>query len=256
MFPYIIRYLSVLLFLGGPVAQGQKAVRDTTKKSEIYGLRVGIDLSRPLISVLNDDYTGLEISGDYRISQHFYLAAELGSEERTVEEALDNADGINRIILYEYENTGSYIKLGVDYNTYTNWFGMNNSILVGARYAFSAFSNTLESYRFFDSNRYWSPEDFVAGTEFLGKYSGLNASWLELLAGVKTELFANIYLGGSIRLGILVTDKDADIFTNTWIPGFNRNTDNSRFGWSFNYTLSYLIPIYRKDRSTKPTQPE
>ena len=252
MLRFITRYLPVILLLCGFAGYGQGAVRDTTRKSEIYGLRVGIDLSRPLISVFDEDYQGLEISGDYRISEHFYLAAELGNESRDVKEILDNADGVNRITIYDIESSGSYIKLGVDYNTYSNWYGMNNSILIGARYAFSTFSNTLNSYRYYDSNRYWNPDDFVTGSEFLGEYSGLNASWLELLAGVKAELFANIYMGASIRLGILITDKDAGVFTNTWIPGFNRKTDNSRFGWGFNYTLSYLIPIYRKARETPP----
>jgi hypothetical protein len=254
MFRYFIKPVTILLLLWTFPGFGQETVRDSLRKSDIYGLRLGIDLSRPLISALDDDYRGLEITGDYRLSEHFYLAAELGNESRTVEELLDNADGVNRITIYEIESSGSYLKLGVDYNTYTNWYGMNNSIFIGARYAFSTFSNTLENYRYFDSNRYWNPDTFVPGTEYLGEYTGLNASWLELLVGVKAELFANFFMGASIRLGILVTDKDAGEFTNIWIPGFNRKTDNSRFGWGFNYTLSYLIPFYRKSRE-KPSTP-
>ena len=232
---------------------GQEQARDTTKKSEIYGLRLGVDLSRPLISLFKDGYQGLEIVGDYRLSQSWYLAVELGNESNTVEEVLDNAEGINRITIYEMNPSGSYIKLGVDFNTYQNWYGMNNSIIVGARYAFSTFSTSLDQYSIYDSNRYWNPETFLSGSELLGEYSGLSASWLELLIGVKAELFANIYLGASVRLGILVTDSDLGTFSNVWIPGFNRKTDNSRFGVGFNYTISYLIPIYRKARE-KPVE--
>jgi hypothetical protein len=94
----------------------------------------------------------------------------------------------------------------------------------------------------------------VAGSELVGEYTGLNASWLELLAGVKAELFANFYLGGSIRLNVLITNKDSGAFNNIWIPGFNRKNDNSGIGWGFNYTLSYLLPIYRKARK-KPSDP-
>lgn len=231
----------------------QKKVRDTTKKSEIYGLRLGIDLSRPIISLFKEGYQGLEIVGDYRLSNRWYLAAELGNESNTVEEVLDNADGRNRIVIYEMNPSGSYIKLGADFNTYQNWYGMNNSIIVGARYAFSTFSTSLDKYSLYDSNRYWNPDTFPEGSENLGSYSGLNASWLELLLGVKTELFANIYMGASVRLGILVTDTDAGVFSNVWIPGFNRKTDNSRFGVGFNYTISYLIPLYRKARN-KPVE--
>ncbi|MFZ9032257.1 MAG: DUF6048 family protein, partial [Robiginitalea sp.] len=86
------------------------------------------------------------------------------------------------------------------------------------------------------------------GTDLVGEYSGLNASWLELLLGVKAELIANFYMGVSIRLGVLITDKESEVLPNIWIPGFNRKTDGSRFGVGFNYTLTYLLPIYRKAR--------
>jgi hypothetical protein len=236
--------------------QGQQAQRDTTRKSEAYGLRVGIDLSRPLITALNDQYRGFEIVGDFRLTQRLYLAAELGNESKTVEEALENAEDLNRIVLYDFTSSGSYIKLGVDFNTYQNWYGMNNSIFVGARYAFSTFSKSLDNYRYFDSNRYWNPDTFVPGSDLIGDYEGLNASWLELLLGVKAELFANFFMGASVRLGLLITNKDAEVLPNIWIPGFNRRTDGSRFGVGFNYTLTYFLPLYRKARQKPPEPPQ
>ena len=151
-------------------------------------------------------------------------------------------------------STGSfYTILGVDFNTYQNWYGMNNSIYAGARYAFSTFSKTLNNYRIYDSNRYWNPDTFPEGSDLTGEYSGLNASWLELLLGVKAELIANFYMGASIRLGVLITDKESEALPNIWIPGFNRKTDGSRFGVGFNYTLSYFLPLYRKERK-KPAE--
>ncbi len=256
MYRSFIKRCAVLCLLATLPGYGQQKARDTTKKSEIYGLRLGVDLSRPLLSVFKDGYQGLEIAGDYRISERWFLAAELGNESNTLEEILDNPSGINRITIYEMTPSGSYIKLGADFNTYRNWFGMNNSIIAGARYAFSTFSTSLDSYTLYDSNRYWNPDSFAPGSQYLGEYSGLTASWLEVLIGVKTELFANIFLGASIRLGILVTDSDAGPFPNIWIPGFNRKTDNSRFGVGFNYTISYLLPLYRKARSKPVEIPE
>jgi hypothetical protein len=253
MYRSFTNFCAFLILVSSAPIFGQEKVRDTTRKSEIYGLRLGIDLSRPLISVFKDGYQGLELVGDYRISERWFLAAELGNESNTVEEVLDNAGGVNRITIFEMNPSGSYIKLGADFNTFQNWYGMNNSIIVGARYAFSTFSTSLDSYNLYDSNRYWNPDSFAPGSEFLGEYSGLSASWLEVLIGVKAELFANIYLGASVRLGILVTDSDPGSFPNVWIPGFNRKTDNSVFGVGFNYTISYLLPLYRKARS-KPAE--
>lgn len=253
MYRSFIKYIPLVLLWMAPGVQGQEKVRDTTKKSEAYGLRVGVDLSRPLITAFNDQYEGFEIVGDFRISQRLYLAAELGNESRTVEEALENVDDINKVVLYDFTSSGSYAKLGVDFNTYQNWYGMNNGIFVGARYAFSTFSNTLNNYSLYDSNRYWNPDTFPSGTELVGEYSSLNASWLELLLGVKAELIANFFMGASVRMGVLITDTDAGVMPNIWIPGFNRKTDGSRFGVGFNYTLTYFLPLYRKARK-KPEE--
>jgi len=191
---------------------------DTVVKKEPYGLRAGIDLSRVLQGFLNDDYSGLEIVGDYRLTQNLYLAGELGNEKKTSTEEFADIDILNIIPIYNYTTSGSYLKVGVDYNTYENWFGMNNTIFIGGRYAISSFSQTLNNYTLYDSNRYWSADQFVTGTTQNIEYSSLNASWLEFLFGMKAELFANIYLGASVRIGFLVSNKESDSFPNLWIP--------------------------------------
>ena len=58
--------------------------KDTVTYKQPYGIRVGIDLSRPLISFLEDNYTGLEFVGDYRLTQDLYLAGELGNEKKSI----------------------------------------------------------------------------------------------------------------------------------------------------------------------------
>lgn len=229
--------------------------KDTTVYKQPYGFRGGVDLSRPLISFLEDDYTGIEFVGDYRLSQNLYLAGELGNEKKTIGTPLgaeiDSEDGD----LYNFTASGSYLKLGIDYNTYGNWYGEQNMIYVGARYAFSTFSQTLNEYKIFDTDRYWSPDDFAQGSEQIGEFSGLSASWLEFVVGVKAEMFKNLYFGASARLGFLVTNKNPDNFSNLFIPGFNKVTDGSRFGVGYNYSISYLIPLYKKAKKPKEPKP-
>lgn len=243
----------MFLFWGllGVAAWAQESSRDSLPKSQAYGIRFGIDLSRPLISALNEDYSGFEIVGDFRISQNLYLATELGTVSRNITESLENPDNRNVIDLYSFESNGSYAKVGVDINTYDNWYGMNNSIYLGARYAFSTFSKDLNEYRIYESNRYWNPDGFAPGASFPRELSGLNASWLEMLAGVKAELFANIFMGISVRLGFLLSRKESDVMPHIWIPGFNRVNTDSSFGANFNYTLTYFLPLYRKARKSK-----
>lgn len=242
-------FINILLLLGPLCGIAQSGsldlqAKDTVEYKTEFGLRIGIDISRPVLSFVLDDYTGLEFVGEYRLTDRLWLAGELGNEKRTDQEDL-----------YNFTTSGSYIKLGIDYNTYENWYGMNNSITFGGRYAFSTFSQTLNNYQIFDSNRYFNPEGFVLGSDESEEFSGLNASWLEFVFGMKAELFANIYMGVSIRLAHLVSNTEADRFPNLWIPGFNKVTDNSNWGVGFNYSISYFLPLYKKAKKPKEIPP-
>ena len=238
-------FINTFLFLSFAGVFGQSKSIDTKPKDTVvykqsYGLRAGIDLSRLVLTSLDDNYSGFEIVGDYRLTQKLYIAAELGNEKRTKQEDL-----------YNFTTSGSYIKIGVDNNTYANWYGEQNSVFMGARLAFSTFDNTLNDYQLFDSNRYWNPDGFAAGSNVSEELNGLSAVWLEAVFGTKIELFANIFLGASVRLGFLVSEKEDPRFPNLWIPGFNKVTDDSKFGVGYNYSISYFLPLYKKKNKTK-----
>ncbi len=247
MLRYFISILFLLCFFNG-WAQDEPIdlqPQDTIVQKQTYGLRVGIDLSRIIISQTTDDYTGIELVGDFRLKEKLYIAGELGNEKKTKQEDL-----------YNFTTSGSYLKLGLDYNTYENWYGMNNTIFIGGRYAISSFSQTLNNFQYFDTNRYWNPDSFPNGSSEASEFSGLTASWLEFVFGLKAELFANLYLGGSVRIGFLVNNKEAEEFPNLFIPGFNKVTDDSKFGVGYNYSLTYMIPLYKKAKKKKEEEIE
>ena len=135
-FLYCTSIFILLLFSVSVNAQNEnetnETTRDTLKYQQKYGLRVGGDLGRIIRSVVDEDYTGFEINGDYRISKDLYIAGELGTEERTT--TTDFLD---------VTTTGSYFKAGVDLNTYTNWLDMQNLIFIGGRVGASTFSQTI-----------------------------------------------------------------------------------------------------------------
>ena len=209
--------------------------KDTTKVlyPERYGLRVGADLHKIAQSFYEKDYRGFEIVGDYRLTKRFYIAGEIGNEDKTVDD-----DRFN------FTTKGTYFKVGFDYNSFENWLDMENMIYVGMRYGISSFDHTLNSYTIFDPTNYYGENIITSGE----KFSGLNASWLEFVGGIKAELFNNLYLGFSVRLNYLVSNKKPDDFDNLFIPGYNRTYDG-KFGAGFNYTLSYFIPIYKKNKT-------
>ena len=214
---------------------GNAQTKDTAKVMypERYGLRVGVDLHKIARSFYEKDYRGFEVVGDYRLTKRFYIAGEIGNEDKTVDD-----DRLN------FTTKGTYFKVGFDYNSFENWLDMENMIYAGMRYGVSSFSQTLNSYTIYDPTNYYGENTIISGAEF----DGLNASWLEVVGGIKAELFNNLYMGFSVRLNYLVSNKKPDNFDNLFIPGYNRTYDG-KFGAGFNYTLSYFIPIYKKNKT-------
>ena len=227
---HIFLFTTSLLFHLNFTGFSQEVV-ETPEFKEKYGLRVGVDLSKPLRTLLDDDYSGLEIMGDYRVYKNYYLAAELGNEKMGFGEGN-----------LQVKANGSYIKAGVDYNAYENWTGMENLIYVGARYGFATFSQTLEQYSIYTDSQFFPPNIIEGPFES----SGLTASWLELLVGIKVEVLNNLFLGGNVQLKRRVTQSTPNNFDNLVIPGFNRTYDDSSFGVGYSYNISYLIPLYKK----------
>ena len=213
---------------------GTAQTRDTTKVvyPERYGLRIGVDLHRLTKSLYDSNYKGLEVVADYRLTNRFYIAGEIGNEDKTVED-----DRLN------FTTKGTYFKVGFDYNSFENWLDMENMIYVGMRYGVSSHSQTRNSYKIYDPSNYYGETIITSGE----KFDGLSASWIELVGGIKAEIFDNLYLGFSVRLNYLVTNKQPDNFENLYIPGFNRTYDG-KFGAGINYTVSYFIPIYKKNK--------
>ena len=85
----------LLLFSLSATAQieEEETIKDTLVFKQKYGLRMGADLSKIARTFFDDDYTGFEIMGDYRLTKRIYLAGEIGNEERTIDnEVLNNVD--------------------------------------------------------------------------------------------------------------------------------------------------------------------
>lgn len=234
MYKYFISLSLFFVFVDG-FSQDKTTTEENIEKDTIvykskYGLRLGVDISKPILSNIDGAYSGFEIIGDYRISKRFYLAAELGYEEETNDEDYTNSTA-----------KGSYIRLGFNYNAYENWLDMNNEITIGYRYGFSLFDQTLNSYTPNVSSLYF-PANTITVPQTV---SNLNAHWSEFVMGIKVETFNNFFVGFSVSYKILMSVKEPENFKTLYSPGFNRIFE-SNTGFGFNYTLSYLIPFTKK----------
>jgi len=233
MSKYFTSIMLVLLMGYSVNAQNDSIVNDSIRYTQKYGLRVGVDLSKIVQTAIDDDYTGFEINADYRYSKNLYIAGELGTEEKTTSTNFLNSTA-----------SGSYIKAGIDYNMYKNWFGMENMIYSGFRLGASTFSQTINSYTIFNTNQDFSQTTVTDAANI----NGLTAIWAELILGIKAEVINNLYVGLNVQFKGRVSETEPDNFENIYIPGFGRTYDSGRFGIGFGYNVSYLIPLYKKGK--------
>jgi len=233
--------LSSINFIAGQEIKNEEtdSIIPKQKLINIDKLSIGIDLYRPIYSNINDDDLSYELITTLRIFKDFSIASEIGSLDRYIED-----ENVN------FTSSGEYIKFGFDYNLYNNWTGMDNSIYLGIRFATSNFNNKIDNYSIRNPDSYWS-NTVTDGYEVVN-HSNQNANWLEFLVGIKVETIKNIYFGISLRLNRLLSNSSPNNFSNLYIPGFNKVTDDNSWGSGFNYTLTYSLPLnFNKKASNK-----
>ena len=203
---------------------------DTIYVKNKYGIRAGIDLSKQ-IRMLTEEYSGLSLYGDIKIKERLFIVAELGNDQKTIE-----TENINSKL------SGSYIKTGFNYNLYNNLPGLNNEIYVGLRYSQSLFKNELIDYSIYNKDRFWNDQRILEHKEF----DNLKSSWIEFVVGFNSEIKNNLFMGLSLRLNRMLKQDIPKNFTNLFIPGFNKVTENNNFGTGITYSIIYQIPIIKK----------
>jgi hypothetical protein len=219
------------------IGQTESNSNDTLIKKDkllnINKIRLGFDLLKPILSSSEGDNLNYEIVGDLQLTENIYLAGEYGLVDKVIED-----ENIN------FNSSGSFLRIGFDYNMFENWIGMDNSIYIGLRYGTSSFSSKILDYNVRNKDSYFS--NLVTNEFQTIEYSNLSGNWIEVLLGIKVETFKNVYLGLSLRLNKLLSDKKPNNFGNLFIPGFNKVTDENTFGSGFNYTLTYSIPLKKR----------
>lgn len=183
------------------ISQNKKS-KDTlvvVPKIDRYGLRIGVDLFKFSRSLYDKNYKGLELVGDFRVSKKHYFAAEIGNENKTTNETQLN-----------FTTKGTYLKVGFDYNAHQNWLNLENMIYVGLRFGISSFNQEINSYKVYNSDPFFNESNSVLINE---KYNGLSAKWGEVVAGIKTKVFDNVFVGFSFRYPACSISQPAGTFT-------------------------------------------
>ena len=222
-------FISLISFLFMNITLGNVSlVNDTIEK---FGVRAGIDINKIVKSATDDDYKGLSISGDIRLKESFYVYSEIGNEEKQI-----SSDYLNSSV------KGTYLKFGVNFKM-NNDIRTQNIVYSGFNFGFSNFDQNINRYTIYNTNSTYWGESTINEPKNL---SNLNALWVELVFGLKTEILNNLFLGFELQLKSIIKQKNIQNISNLYIPGFNRTYDSSGLGAGFSYTVSYLIPIIKK----------
>jgi hypothetical protein len=218
------------------------AVVDTTaaipRKDSILhlpgGIRIGVDLSRIVSAIYYPYRKEITVVADARINSSTYLAFEAGYTNTPYSDTN-----------YTYKGNGMFATIGLDYNFLKRQYPSEKNMFYGGfRYGFSHFNYAVPSYNV--KSAYWG--DHLTGS--IPK-TNVNAHWIELVIGLKAEIFKNFFMGWNIRERILINNVKTDEITPLTIPGFGNGGKRSVL--DFQYTVSYVIPFYHvKERLAGP----
>ena len=223
-------FISVAIIILFSEKNFSQTENDSVVVKNKFGIRIGLDFSKQ-IRMLTENYKGLSLYGDVKIKERLFIVSELGSDEKEL-----RTDNLRS------KFSGTYIKAGLNYNLYNNLPGLNNEIYVGFRFATSKSKSEISEYIIYNKDRFWSQDPIF--DNIINK--GLNANWVELIIGINAELLNNLFMGLSLRLNRMLNQKKPENFTNLYIPGFNKVTENNNFGTGLTYSLIYQIPIIKK----------
>lgn len=211
-----------ILLLLALVFAGELSAQDTLRT---YGPRFGIDLARFLYLFADPVQRGAEFSVDFELYKNLYPVFEAGYNSMD-----DNEE------LFDYSSGGAYGRIGLDYNILpVKKRALQNSITVGFRYGMSVFNHSSENILI---PGYWGDYEAV---DYENKLTG---NWLELVLGVKTELFSNVFMGWSVRYKFLLNPDMDPLLIPELVPGYGTGGESGVFG--FSYSLFYMIPLLKK----------
>lgn len=191
------------------------------------GLSVQADIGSPIISLLGGNARSYEVLVDVNLYRRIFPVFEIGYA--TAEKEL-----ISKI---NYNTKAPFFRLGVNYVLMKPFKddgsprNLKSYPFVGVRYAFSPMWYNLENIIIDDE--YWGTSE-ILGLNNKIDYSG----WVELVGGVRVDLFKGLTLGWSVRFKTLMHTSAPNKSYVWYVPGYGKS---SGMGFTFNYTIGYTF---------------
>lgn len=219
--------LSNLLYPTSAYAQEVKTPSEdeTVEQPLFQGIMVGVDVFGLINKVLGNDITGTEASIEANLMNRFFPVVEIG---------YGKMDATNDDTNIHYQTSAPYFRLGANYNIFYKKPHLPGYFTVGLRYGFSSFKYDIQAPDLVDPN--WGNINIPVSYEGVKS----NASWLELVLGLKTNVYKNFYMGFTVRYRSRLSMKKHENSEPYYIPGYGKGK-SSNFGITYN--LSYRLPF-------------
>jgi len=225
MLKYFFSIGALLLFSGILFAQSER----------VKGLRLGVDISRFALPYIQAEHEGYEVSADFEIKRDIYLAGEYGVESINLEKETHN-----------YISDGYYFRAGFDKNFMKSEDPSEYEMVFGGlRYGFASQTHSGNTIIIYDP--YWVSESSANLSD-----AACQTHWIEIVGGIKVELFRNFFMGWSVRGRIRLAHSGYSIMEPYNVPGYGNGAKKSNLG--LNFSLYYRIPLYKQTVDYKQTE--
>ena len=227
---YIIALLVLSSLWGMPTrlqAQEIKVLSEEKQEEQplFQGVYVGLDVFGFLNQALGSDAKTAEVNVEANLLNRFFPVVELGVG------GMDTTDEETNI---HFKTSAPFFPIGANYNIFYKKPHLPGYFTAGIRYGFSSFDYDVKAPALVDPN--WGH------TQVPVDYTGVktNVSWLELVLGLKTNVYKDFYMGFTVRYRSRLSMKKHENSEPYYIPGYGRGK-SSNFGITYN--LVYKLPF-------------
>lgn len=227
---YIIALLTLSSLVTLPSrihAQGIKTLspEEKTEQPLFQGIYVGVDAFGFINQALGSDTRTTEIGVEVNLLNRFFPVVEIGYG------SLDTIDDETDI---HFKTSAPFFRIGANYNVFYKKPHLPGYFTVGLRYGYSSFDYDLQAPSLADPN--WG--NTVVPFEYNGVKS--NASWLELVLGLKSHIYKGVYMGFTVRYRSRLSMKKHENSEPYYIPGYGRGKSNN---YGITYNIVYKLPF-------------
>lgn len=219
--------LSNWLLPDGLHAQEIKMIpaEEKTDSAFFQGIHVGVDVFGFLSQAFGSDATTTEVSVEANLMNRFFPVLEIG---------YGSMDTTNDETDIHYKTSAPFFRVGVNYNVFYKKPHLPGYFTVGLRYGHSSFKYDIQSPDLVDPN--WGH------TSVPFDYQGVKTSvgWMELVVGLRANVFQNFYMGFTARYRSRLSMKENENSEPYYIPGYGRGKSTNL---GITYNLIYKLPF-------------